>query len=95
MSNEFELQDELQSLQDIPSYEIPNEHDIHDTEPGPLLQRASTRNLRTHVQVVSDHPVSQMPSTEPPTTRKTSLTWRYSTSSAVYLNTQTQSPARS
>jgi condensin complex subunit 1 len=59
MSDEFELQDALQSLQDIPSYEIPNEHDLHDTEPGPLLQRAS--NLPARVQVVSDHPVSQMP----------------------------------
>ena len=59
MSDEFELQDELQFLQDIPSYEIPNEHDIHDTEPGPLLQRAS--KPPADVQVVSNHPVSQMP----------------------------------
>ena len=48
MSDGFELQDELQSLQDVSSYEIPNEHDIHDTEPGPLLQRAFTLISRTH-----------------------------------------------
>ncbi|KAF8556860.1 hypothetical protein OG21DRAFT_1506074 [Imleria badia] len=46
MSAEFELQDELQSLQDISSYEIPNEHDIHDSEPGPLLQHAVGRTAR-------------------------------------------------
>ena len=61
MSDNFELQDELQSLQDISSYEIPNEHDIHETDPGPLLQRTSTCDV---VQVVSDHHVFQMPSTE-------------------------------
>jgi condensin complex subunit 1 len=39
MSVAFELQDELQALQDIANYEIPNEHDPHSTDPGPLLQR--------------------------------------------------------
>ncbi|KAF9225678.1 hypothetical protein BS17DRAFT_750004 [Gyrodon lividus] len=43
MSATFELQDELQSLQDISSYDIPNEHDIHDAEAGPLLQHAVNR----------------------------------------------------
>ena len=40
MGSGFELQDELESLQDLSSYDIPNERDIHDTEVGPLLQRA-------------------------------------------------------
>lgn len=40
MSATFELQDELEALQDLSSYEIPNEHDLHDAEAGPLLQRA-------------------------------------------------------
>jgi len=40
MSATFELQDELEALQDLSSYEIPNEHDLHNTEAGPLLQRA-------------------------------------------------------
>ncbi|KAG9309978.1 non-SMC mitotic condensation complex subunit 1-domain-containing protein [Chiua virens] len=44
MSNDFELQDELQSLQDASSYEISNEHDIHENEPGPLLQRTFVFN---------------------------------------------------
>jgi condensin complex subunit 1 len=35
----FELQDELQALQDIANYDISNEHDPHRTDPGPLLQR--------------------------------------------------------
>ncbi|KAH7887142.1 non-SMC mitotic condensation complex subunit 1-domain-containing protein [Phlebopus sp. FC_14] len=39
----FELQDEIQGLQDLSSYEIPNEHDLHDTEAGPLLQHAVDR----------------------------------------------------
>ncbi|KAL4072147.1 non-SMC mitotic condensation complex subunit 1-domain-containing protein [Scleroderma yunnanense] len=39
MTFTFELQDELQALQDLSSYEIPNEHDIHGTEAGSLLQR--------------------------------------------------------
>ncbi|KIM60515.1 hypothetical protein SCLCIDRAFT_1216792 [Scleroderma citrinum Foug A] len=39
MSATFELQDELEALQDLSSYEIPNEHDLHDAEVGPLLQR--------------------------------------------------------
>ncbi|KAF8137642.1 non-SMC mitotic condensation complex subunit 1-domain-containing protein [Boletus edulis] len=46
MNHGFELQDELQSLQDVSSYEIPNEHDIHETEPGPLLQHAVGRTAR-------------------------------------------------
>ncbi|OJA20254.1 hypothetical protein AZE42_02694 [Rhizopogon vesiculosus] len=40
MSVAFELQDELQALQDIANYDIPNEHDPHSTDPGPLLQQA-------------------------------------------------------
>ncbi|KIJ62112.1 hypothetical protein HYDPIDRAFT_30664 [Hydnomerulius pinastri MD-312] len=43
MSPIFELQDEIQALQDLSSYEIPNEHDLHDTEAGPLLQHAVNR----------------------------------------------------
>ncbi|KAG6370248.1 non-SMC mitotic condensation complex subunit 1 [Boletus reticuloceps] len=46
MNHGFEPQDELQSLQDVSSYEIPNEHDIHETEPGPLLQHAVDRTAR-------------------------------------------------
>ncbi|KAI6123353.1 non-SMC mitotic condensation complex subunit 1-domain-containing protein [Pisolithus thermaeus] len=40
MSFTFELQDELQALQDHSSYEIPNEHDLHDNDAAELLQRA-------------------------------------------------------
>jgi condensin complex subunit 1 len=40
MSATFELQDELQALQDTASYDIPNEHDMHETDAGPLLQRS-------------------------------------------------------
>ncbi|KAI6126776.1 non-SMC mitotic condensation complex subunit 1-domain-containing protein [Pisolithus sp. B1] len=40
MSSTFELQDELQALQDPSSYEIPNEHDLHDNDAAELLQRA-------------------------------------------------------
>ncbi|KAF9233399.1 non-SMC mitotic condensation complex subunit 1-domain-containing protein [Melanogaster broomeanus] len=43
MNATFELQDELQSLQDVSSYEIPNEHDVHDTDAAPLLQHAVDR----------------------------------------------------
>lgn len=39
MSVSFELQDELQALQDIPNYDIPNEQDPNSHDPGPLLQR--------------------------------------------------------
>lgn len=38
MPDAFELQDELQALQDMETYEIPNEHDIHSTDPGALLE---------------------------------------------------------
>lgn len=40
MSFTFELQDELQALQDPSSYEIPNEHDLHENDAAELLQRA-------------------------------------------------------
>ncbi|KAG2156915.1 non-SMC mitotic condensation complex subunit 1-domain-containing protein [Suillus bovinus] len=40
MSASFELQDELQALQDIANYEIPNEQDPNSNDPGPLLQQA-------------------------------------------------------
>ncbi|KAG2142164.1 non-SMC mitotic condensation complex subunit 1-domain-containing protein [Suillus cothurnatus] len=40
MSVSFELQDELQALQDIANYEIPNEQDPNNNDPGPLLQHA-------------------------------------------------------
>ena len=33
----FELQDEIQALQDIENYSIPNEHDIHSEDPAALL----------------------------------------------------------
>lgn len=38
MMGGFELQDELQACFDIQNYNIPNEHDIHTEEPGPLLE---------------------------------------------------------
>ncbi|KAG1823708.1 non-SMC mitotic condensation complex subunit 1-domain-containing protein [Suillus subaureus] len=40
MSVSFELQDELQALQDIANYDIPNEQDPNSNDPGPLLQQA-------------------------------------------------------
>lgn len=40
MSVSFELQDELQALQDIENYDIPNEQDPNSHDPGPLLQQA-------------------------------------------------------
>ncbi|KIO11298.1 hypothetical protein M404DRAFT_127590 [Pisolithus tinctorius Marx 270] len=40
MGSTFELQDELQAFQDPSSYEIPNEHDLHDNDAAELLQRA-------------------------------------------------------
>ena len=67
MSNGFELQDELQLLQDASSYEIPNEHDVHKTETGPLLQRGYSR--RTSKSLLTN-PSSQMPLTGPHTIRK-------------------------
>ncbi|KAF7983455.1 hypothetical protein HWV62_21732 [Athelia sp. TMB] len=36
----FELQDELQALQDLESYDIPNEHDISSEDPAALLAGA-------------------------------------------------------
>jgi hypothetical protein len=33
----FELQDEIQALQDIQNYSIPNEYDIHSEDPARLL----------------------------------------------------------
>jgi condensin complex subunit 1 len=36
----FHLQDHLQSLSDLQSYHIPNEHDIHTTDPTALLEHA-------------------------------------------------------
>lgn len=38
MGDEFDLQDELQALQDLRTYNIPNEHDIHSEDPAPLLE---------------------------------------------------------
>lgn len=38
MSDDFELQDEIQQLQDIHSYIIPNEHDLHSENPVQLLE---------------------------------------------------------
>ncbi|KII87644.1 hypothetical protein PLICRDRAFT_643063 [Plicaturopsis crispa FD-325 SS-3] len=40
MGDEFDLQDELQALQDLRTYNIPNEHDIHSEDPAPLLEGA-------------------------------------------------------
>ena len=37
----FELQDEIQALQDIESYIIQNEHDFTVEDPGALLEGAS------------------------------------------------------
>lgn len=38
MTFSFELQDELQSLQEIDSYEIPHEHDPETEDPERLLE---------------------------------------------------------
>ncbi|KAG1861252.1 non-SMC mitotic condensation complex subunit 1-domain-containing protein [Suillus subluteus] len=40
MGVSFELQDELQALQDTANYDIPNEQDPNSNDPGPLLQQA-------------------------------------------------------
>ncbi|EGO04014.1 hypothetical protein SERLA73DRAFT_69808 [Serpula lacrymans var. lacrymans S7.3] len=40
MSASFELQDELQALQDLETYDIQNEHDIHSSDPAHLLEGA-------------------------------------------------------
>ena len=36
----FELQDELQALQDIESYSFENDHDFSSEDPEPLLEGA-------------------------------------------------------
>lgn len=41
MPTAFELQDELQALQDLESYDIPNEHDISSEDPAALLAGSS------------------------------------------------------
>lgn len=41
MSFSFELQDEVQSLQEIESYEIPHEHDLETEDLVPLLEGTS------------------------------------------------------
>lgn len=38
MSNHFDLQEEYQALQDLDSYELPNEGSINSEEPGRLLE---------------------------------------------------------
>lgn len=38
MAEWFHLQDELQALSDLSTYEIPNEHDIHTEDPADLLE---------------------------------------------------------
>lgn len=48
MNSFFELQDELQALQDPSSYEIANEHDLHDVDAHQLLHR-------TFVPFASNH----------------------------------------
>ena len=48
MANAFDLQEELQALQETESYTIEREHDVRSMEPGEmdgLLQRASQRAL--------------------------------------------------
>jgi condensin complex subunit 1 len=52
MSGTFELQDELQALQDIANYDISNEFDPHSTDPGPLLQRMLS--FGAHVSIFTD-----------------------------------------
>jgi condensin complex subunit 1 len=42
MSPSFELRDEIEALQDIPNYEIPNEHEVHSGDTGPLLEGKSS-----------------------------------------------------
>lgn len=47
MANAFDLQEELQALQDTENYQIEHEHDVRSMEPGEmdgLLQRASQRS---------------------------------------------------
>lgn len=41
MPDAFDLQEETQALQDLEAYEIPNEHDIYNEDPGALLEGAS------------------------------------------------------
>lgn len=38
MSHNFDLQEEYQALQDLDSYELPNEESIGHEEPGRLLE---------------------------------------------------------
>jgi condensin complex subunit 1 len=38
MSDNFDLQEEYQALQDLDSYELPNEESISNEEPGRLLE---------------------------------------------------------
>jgi hypothetical protein len=34
---EFDLQEELEGLQDLSTYEITNDYDFEEDEPGPIL----------------------------------------------------------
>lgn len=38
MPDAFDLQEETQALQDLETYEIPNEHDVYNEDPGALLE---------------------------------------------------------
>ena len=38
MPDTFDLQEEIQALQDLETYEITNEHDIYSEDPGALLE---------------------------------------------------------
>ena len=40
MGDRFELQDEIQAVQDLDTYIISNEHDVHSTDPAALLASA-------------------------------------------------------
>lgn len=48
MGDRFELQDEIQAVQDLETYVITNEHDVHSTDPAALLAGA--------VEAVADSP---------------------------------------
>jgi condensin complex subunit 1 len=38
MADGFELADEIEALQDVQNYIIPNEHDIHSQNPAHILE---------------------------------------------------------
>lgn len=84
MGDAFELQDELQALQDMETYEIPNEHDIHSTDPGALLEGTES-SLRISLFLIGS---VQGPSRQLQNHPKLSRTPRFLIYTVAYLNTQ-------